>query len=656
MASDSFYNILFALPCWAFLILGFRRCLDQYRAGVSPISIFSSFMISLFIFLICQAEAWQIAAILGIDEIVTGYMSFAVVWFVTLKQHDSNEPIGNITHNNKIYEWLTLTILILSINLPLFWWIAFMDISGLPSHFIEPDQAYYFMTTLGLLIDKVPPDLSFAGNPVRYHYGYSLLAALITKNVFTTPNIAHFFIGPFIVRCVILSGFMMLCRQHKMKFVLSSLLVSTIAFIFFVDSRIISVLQLIVDIFRGHQAGFIHALGVLFRSQLFMRLPFEGHLEAQIAIIIVIAYLINYARQWEACVLIGFLFFVKPQAGLAVGAAYALLASWQLVAQRRWHPFIAGSLGLIIVAINAPFLAPPGKWMSLGIGIGETITRWKELAFIERIEIFANYYLFAFPFACILIALHKKNSLKFRDIVDSSWIIVAFAINCCLIATFLVFRSDPALDIVFADLFERGKQTAGEYYTFELGLNTLKVVLVLVPLAFSIMLYRIFPNLNKIAKCIIIVLVCANCVFFSLSFFRGPQTFPRAVDGQEVASILKPINTHDIVLTNDHYLVIKHKLRPYINFLYPAVSGKQFYSSNIKYGNWFTEEGQKRWRELRWFFGSDIDQGHALYLKNNNIKYLLISTKLQNSIAGNESLLNIELIARSKSFRLYRVE
>lgn len=273
------------------------------------------------------------------------YIGVAATLFAVSRRHGRQEE----RHDG--LPLLPLIIVLVVVFSPLT--LAFHAALGSEPHwFRSADEAFMILGARGLEHGFPPADLSYAGEPLRYHLGASLLDDLLRRVTGLPVHTIHYAVAPVVMRIIVVAALLLLAGRIAPGIPVRWRVWMPLA------AGAVPTIDLFSVIWHLHDFGVRGKAA--FAS--FDSLPIFGlwlgvlNAVSMESSVLAIAFVLVLAATWrettfvEKAALLFAIFLAKAQVFLAVEVGYAVVALIELV-RRQWRAAAGGALALACVAV-----------------------------------------------------------------------------------------------------------------------------------------------------------------------------------------------------------------------------------------------------------------------------------------------------------------
>ncbi len=536
-----------------------------------------------------------------------------------------------------------------------------------PYWFTSSDEAFTMLAARGLEIRFPPPDLSWAGQPLRYHLGAALMIDLLHRSTGVPLHAVQYGLAPILMRLILIAALLLLARRiapelparWRVWMPLGAGAIPTIdLFAIAWHAHDIAV--------RGKDALASFAGVPIFHfSQGLLGAPvFESSSLAMAFTILLIATWRETTWIEKAALLFGIV-LAKSQVFLPVGAGYGLIALLELV-RKRWQAAAAGALALACVVPTLENGSTYGRLAHITLGCGalcrELLSRHHLnqhlpgallLAF-ELAGLIAGFHLIALAVVYAVLRLRRAPSTELA-------LSLAIAAAGLVVAAMVTLVPSPELERRFQAV--HGGVASRLFMPLPSYLDSIFDVSVLASFdALALLLPILAPPLlavwmmqTKRATLRRALAVSTASLLllgaFGASVLNSTNILGRAKEVDPAArTVLRAIpNDAHAVLTNDlAWDDTRERHLPLLNIWAPAVSGRQFWASAFMF-TFQHPDAPERLQRIAWFFSpSTTPRDRLAFAQDAGIDYVFLRRTKPWSSEG------WSLVARQGTYELYR--
>lgn len=515
-----------------------------------------------------------------------------------------------------------------------------------PHWFSSSDDAFTILTARGLAGGIPPRDLSWDGQPLRYHLGTALLVDLLHRATRLPLHTVHYALAPLLLRLIILAALLLLVRRIAPELPRRWQVWMPLA------AGALPTIDLFQVAWHAHDL-WVRGRGALSSLSAASVFPLDRGLLSTLVIdssSLAIAFTIVLIATWrettviEKAALLFAVFLSKAQVFLAVGAGYGVIALSELV-RRRWRPFAAGALALACVVPALGNGSTYGSLARMTVGCGALC---RQLLRRHNLEgRFPDALVIAVEIAVLFCGLHLVAAalvLGVRRIRKSATPELALGISMAvagfLIAMVLSLAPSAGLQerflAVHRGVSDRLFMPLPVYLQRILDVSTAATfhTTLLVPI-FGVPLLAVWMSATRRAA-VRRILSVSLVVLLAFGAFQASAPGLREIDGKDVEVppdtlyVLRSIPPGArAVITNDlGWDDTKERHLPLLNIRAPAVSGRQFWASAFMF-TFQHPDAAERLRRIEWFFapatGSDA---RIAFARAAGIDHVLLRTDL----------------------------
>lgn len=527
-----------------------------------------------------------------------------------------------------------------------------------PHWFARSDDAFTILAARGLAQKFPPPDLSWAGQPLRYHLGAAMLDDLLRRVTHLPVHAIHDAVAPILLRLIVIAGLLLLTFR----------IAPTLPPRWRVWTPLAAGALPTIDLFNlvWHMHD-IQVRGSAALSSTGMPIASAGAgLLASLAFdssVLALSFAIILAATWrettwpeKAALLFG-VYLSKAQIFLAVGAAFGAVALLEL-ARKRWRPLAAGALALACVSPTLQTGSTYGSAARLAIGCGalcEQLLLRHHLEHrlhpglvlaIETLVLLASLHVFTLVIALGIRRRWDRPEFLFAAGSAAGGLFVAFGLRLVaseeLRTRFLAVHSGVA-DRLFMPLPVYLDRILDVSVAAAFDTSVLLPILA-VPLLGAWMLESPRRNVRRASGALIVTMLILGTISIARTRRAGKEV---SADALATLRALPPDGGS--VLTNDLAWDDASELHlPLLNIWAPAVSGHQFWASAFMFTFQHPDSGDRLAR-VQWFFSSAATpQERLAFARKAGIEYIFLRGRGEGSFDG------WTLVARHGEYALFR--
>jgi hypothetical protein len=524
----------------------------------------------------------------------------------------------------------------------------------LPHWFARSDDAYTLLIARGLRLGFPSPDLSWAGQAIRYHLGTPLLVDLLSRLTSLPVHTIYYGLLPIVMKIILAAAVLEAARRFApdLRPSLRVWIPLAVSGLFTMD--LYAVLWHLHDLVARGAAAFTTGGMPLFALQvgLFTQPAFDSGWLAVPLLVILIATWQRITVFEQACLLFA-VFLVKPQVFLAGGAAWGILALLEL-RRRNWRPFIAGAIALAAAIAALPLQSTYGSLAHMTIGCGAECLQLIEkhhlsgrlpraaLLPLELAGFVIGFHIFAFVLLRRRRLINKDAGLAL--LIASAGLVIAFVLR--LVPTPLLRQEFLG---VYAPIADRLFMPLGVYLDriFDVAVDSaydafIRILpLVVIPIALRPPLRR---SMAAILAIVFAVSIWSSSFLGAQRWLDGPKEI-----APDAANVLRaiPTETHAILTNELAYDDVVERHLPLLNIWAPLYSGRQFWASAFMFEFQYPDAA-RRLQQTRWFFESASAEDRNRFADVSGIDALFVRRTTPALWPG------WVLIARDGRYDLYR--
>ena len=521
-----------------------------------------------------------------------------------------------------------------------------------PHWFRDADDGFMVLIARGLERAFPPPDLSWEGQPLRYHLGEGILVDLLRRASGFTAHAVHYALLPVLMRLILTATMLVLVRRIAPSVpprwrVWMPLAVGALPTI-----DLFNLVWHSHDFWaRGLQA--LDARGspvVSLRAGLLSAVTYDNATLALAFTLVLIATWRN-ASWIEKATLLFAVYLAKSQVFLAVGMGYGLFALLRL-RRRDWKPAVGGVIALGAAVATLPLTSTYGSMARITVGCGHLCREFLSGHGLEGrlpapviLTGEALLFLASFHLLGLLALLSLRRLRQGRD--PELAISALIAGSGLVIGSLLRLQSSTELRARFTAVYQ---PIAGhlflplhEYLDRIMDLSAsvpLSAFASIVPIIGMILLVDSIPrvrrlNLSRAARWTAVLLLVAGAYGSSAAHSRLDLRMAKRISPDTLRVLNAIPSGGGSVLTNDlAWDDTFERHLPLLDVWAPAVSGRQFWASSFMFTFQHPDAGQ-RLQRVRWFFGSQATPGARLrFTRDTEIEFVLLRRDLPHGFDG----------------------
>ncbi len=537
-----------------------------------------------------------------------------------------------------------------------------------PHWFASADEGFVLMTTRGLANGAPPADLSWAGEPVRYHLGSALLIDLMHRATRLPIHTVHYAVIPIVIRLILFASLLVLAGR-----VAPSLPERWRVWMPFAGGAL-PVLDLFNIVWHAHDflsrgtAAVTSVSGVPIagiESGLLMAPAYQSSALA-IAYVVVLIATWRETTMLEKAALLFAVYLTKAQVFLPVGAGYGCVAMLELV-RKRWQPAAAGALALAFVAPALSAGSTYGDTTHLSLGCGalcrELLTRHQLdmryttplVLVLEMVLLLVGFHLFLFAIAW--------GARRLASMAVEARLAIAIPLFGTILAA--VLNIIPSAELrerfhaVYAPVADRLYMPLPIYLDRILDVSvlaTFDACTLLLPVATLPLLgawsiaapSRIVRGVLTASLVILLSIGAWGSSALGARQLLRPKTVPS--DALEALRAI-PVEARAVLTNELPWDDAAEKHLPLLNVWAPAASGRQFWASAFMF-TFQHADAAERLRDVTWFFGpAATPAARLVFARQKGIDVVLLRRELHPTWPADGWI----LIARHGRYEVYRI-
>ena len=519
---------------------------------------------------------------------------------------------------------------------------------SLATDFISSDDAMDLLIARGLEHGYPPPDLSYKGEIVQYHYGLPLLVEFMHRLTGLSAHVTLYGILPGLFSILTLLSlyrvFRLLFPDWTINRLLAGILLSQ-AFIF-------------IDVHNlgWHIRNFMHSGSAVKLSDMPIAAIYAapvltddyGNLGMAVVLLLVLLANIDWCGPLAAGCMLFAIYLTKQQVFLPLAVAWGVVGLFAWVRERNVRAL--GGLGVatalvVIFKITVPFEAGYALQPALNdyfIRLGR-VPNSLAPAFLGTpaaayLVVLVSFVLGTHIYGPALYATYYRNRSKLltagKNIVllVETYFLSAIAI---LVGTVLVM--DPLVEAHWDGIYGAIADQLGlPIATYRLYIRNVSLEAVLTPcgalistLATGAILQWHFTTSARKWRAVLSVFCILSIGLVGYRWTQLPAWHPptwwHVIDDSEVEALKVAKDDPGTIFTNDLRFQPGDRLWLRLwNIAAPQLFGQQFYASNFMYTNFAYTDVLDRLNAHEWFWSTPVENHHRSFLTENDIKYLLI--------------------------------
>jgi hypothetical protein len=520
------------------------------------------------------------------------------------------------------------------------------------THFPFHDNTYDLAIARGLEHGFPPPDLSYAGESIQYHYGLPMLTELIHRATTLPYHTAFFAVLPTIFNLLTLASFFRLFRLLFTAWSLQRLLVATLLAQATVVLDGYNLVWNVLNLIRNGSDGLstLHSVPITFIQTPSLGEEVLGG--ATLAVVMVLALLANIDRCGAlTCGVSLFAIYVaKQQVLLPVIVAWATYGVLELFLRRRLSPIGGVLLGAGLIAL-AKVVTPSQVGYDVQPGFNDYFVRLNraQVPFPSRLQDVPALGL-AVALVSALVGLHIYGvalwHVYFRRpeqvtpagravvLIAATYLLAGVAL---LTGTKLVMRPEVAsrFDVIHDHVRDHLWLPPATYREDMMNIS-LTMVLAVWPALLCLLSTGAILQWHRASRSPVcrgvLTTICLIAIGANIWYWTHREAWTRPdswhVVESSAADALQGANREPgVLLTND--LGFRHyEHLPLLNFWAPQLFGQQFYASNYMYGTFAHPDSLERLKLHEHFWSTPAGEWHRAFLRDKEITYLLVRRDL----------------------------
>jgi hypothetical protein len=515
----------------------------------------------------------------------------------------------------------------------------------LATDFIYPDDAFDLLIARGLEQGYPPPDLSYRGEIVQYHYGLPLLIEFMHRLTGLSPHVMLYGILPGLFSIVTLLSLYRVFRLLFPDWTINRLLVGIL----------LSQAAIFIDVFNlgWRHSGSLVDLSFMPIAAIYGAPALTddcGNLGMAVVLVLVLFSNIDRCGPFAAGCMLFAIYLTKQQVFLPLAVTWGVvgLAAWA----RERNVRALGSLGVATALVVVSKIAVPFETgFALRAAFNDYFIKLNRVpsplvpvllgtpaaAFLV---VSVSFLLGTHIYGAALYVTYYRNRSKLLNagkkmvLLVETYFLSAIAI---LLGTVLVMK--PAVEARWDAIHEIVvDQLRLPEATFVSRVDMMNVFLgaVLAPcgalisaLATGAILQWHNTTLARRWRAVLSVF-CVLAIgpvgyrWTQLPAWQ-PQTSWHVIDNSEIEALKAAKNEPGTIFTNDlRFQPGDQSLLTLSNIAAPQLFGQQFYASNFTFFNFAYADVLDRLHAHEWFWSTPLGDHHRNFLVENDIKYILI--------------------------------
>jgi hypothetical protein len=521
----------------------------------------------------------------------------------------------------------------------------------LATDFIYPDDAFDLLIARGLEHGYPPPDLSYRGEIVQYHYGLPLLIEFMHRLTGLSPHVTLYGILPGLLSILTLLSLYRIFRLLFPDWTINRLLVGIL----------LSQAVIFIDVYNlgWHIRDLMHSGSLADLSFMPIAAIYaapvltDGYGSQGMAVVLLLVLFANIDRcgPFAAGCMLFAIYLTKQQVFLPLALAWGVvgLAAWARERNVRTLGGLALATALVVVSKSAvPFeagFALRPAFNDYFIGLGRVPSRLAPVLLSTPVAAYlvvaVSFVLGTHIYGPALYATYYRNRSKLLTagkkivLLVETYFLSAIAI---LVGTVLVMkpaveaRWDAIHEIVAnqlrlpeATLFPRDR---ADMMNMSLAAVLAPCEALISALATGAILQWHNTTLARRWSVVLSVFCMLAIGFVGYSWTQlpawQPPTWWHVIDDSEIEALKAAKDDPGTIFTNDLRLQPAGRVLTLLNIAAPQLFGQQFYASNFWFGNFAYPDVLDRLHAHEWFWSTPLGDHHRSFLTENDIKYLLI--------------------------------
>ena len=520
----------------------------------------------------------------------------------------------------------------------------------LATDFIYPDDALDLLIARGLEHGYPPPDLSYRGEIVQYHYGLPLLIEFIHRLTGLSPHVTLYGILPGLFSIVTLLSLYRIFRLLFPDWTINRLLVGIL----------LSQAVIFIDVYNlgWHIRDFMHSgslanlsfmpIASIYRTPVLI----DDYSNVGMAVLLLLVLFANIDRcgPFAAGCMLFAIYLTKQQLFLPLAVAWGAvgLADWA----RERNVGALGGLGvataLVVVAkIAAPFeagfaLRPAFNDYFIRLGrvpspLAPVLLGTPAAAYLV---VAVSFVLGTHIYGPALYATYYRNRSKLLTAGKKIVLLVeTYFLSAIVILVGTVLVMKPAVearwDAINETVLDQLRLPKATFLPRADWMNV-SLAAVLAPcealisvLATGAILQWHKTTLARRWRPVLSVfcMLAIGLVGYRLTQLPvwQPPTLWHVIDDSEIEALKAAKDDPGTIFTNDlRFQPANRSFLTLVNIAAPQLFGQQFYASNFAFSNFAYTDLLDRLHAHEWFWSTPVGDGHRSFLVKSDIKYLLI--------------------------------
>lgn len=514
-----------------------------------------------------------------------------------------------------------------------------------PRWFRNSDDAYTLLIVRGLEHGFPPPDLSWAGAPLRYHHGTALLVDLFRGLTGLSASAVYYGILPIVIRLLLVGATLEIVRRVGPELnpglrAWSPVAVSALVWIdpyamaWHARDIMLRGLEGVKDLSSVPAVGWTGGI--------FSQAHYDSGDMAMAFVFFLIASW-NRSTAVEKAALLFAVFLTKSQVFLPVGIGFAA-ASLRDLLRGKWSTGFAGAMGLAAALAAQASASTYGALARLRPGCGalcevltsrhhlDTVVAPLAATILETGNWAVGLHLFALCVIASSVAAWRRGdgSLVFASTTAAAGLAVPLGI-----------RYEPSAELtrrflevhggVAADLFMPidGYLTSILQASVAAATSAADLLLPVLAIPFAASLaVRLRQPARAIAVTVLAAIAAVSAFSVTAAGTVRNTSRQKAIAPDAQAALVSIPSGPGSVITNDlRWDDVRERHLPLLNIWAPAASGRQFYASAFMF-HFAHADAPRRLREVHWFFESANDRERIEFARRHGIGSVLMRLDL----------------------------
>ena len=548
----------------------------------------------------------------------------------------------------------------------------------LATYFVNADDAFDLLIARGLEHGYPPPDLSYSGEIIQYHYGLPLLVEFIHRSTSVPLHIALYGILPGLFSIITLVCVYRILRLLFPNWTINTLLIGTLLSqaVLFID--VYNVVWHLKDLMHGGSLAVTGAMPIAATYSPPVLIHEYG--SAGMGVVLLLVLLANVDRSGPfaiGCMLFA-IYLTKQQLFLPLAVAWLAVAIEAWARERNARAFCGLGVATVLV-VASKIIVPFEAAFALKVGFNDYFIRFGRgpnplapelLGFpvAALLVVSASFLLGTHIYGPALYATYYQNRSK---LLGSARMIVVLAGTYVLSAAALLLGTtlvmSPTVQARFDAIYHIiGRQLWLPEITYRADMMNVSLASVLAPcgalfsvLATGAILQWRISTLSRKWRAVLSVfcMLAASFVGYRwthLAAWHSPASW-NVIEQFEVEALRAANDDPGTIFTNDLRFQPGDRLwLPLMNAGAPQLFGQQFYASNFMYGTYAYPDSLDRLHVHEWFWSTPLGERHRRFVAENGIKYLLI----RRDMPFPQEILNVpwvNVVLRNRDYFVLRI-